>query len=41
MVSLMDARRGSKGEIGCLFDQIGNLVEPTEQPPQEGAGWVD
>jgi hypothetical protein len=24
-----------KGEVGCLFDEIGNLVEPTERPHKD------
>jgi hypothetical protein len=23
------------GEVGCLFDEIGNLVEPTERPDMD------
>ena len=34
MASFMEATEGSKGEVGCLFDKIGNLVEPTERPPR-------
>jgi len=35
MASFMEATGLSKGEVGCLFDEVGNLVEPTEQPPSE------
>ena len=34
MASFMEAHGGSKGEVGCLFDEIENLVEPTERPPR-------
>jgi hypothetical protein len=26
------SRNGGEGEVGCLFDEIQNLVEPTERP---------
>jgi hypothetical protein len=26
----------SEGEIGCLFDEIGNLVEPIERSAMDG-----
>jgi hypothetical protein len=25
-----------QGEVGCVFDEISNLVEPTERPPKDG-----
>jgi hypothetical protein len=25
-----------EGEIGCIFDEISNLVEPIERPPMDG-----
>jgi hypothetical protein len=46
-VALRPERRGQshasdspvpgEGEVGCLFDEIDNLVEPTERPAMEGA----
>jgi hypothetical protein len=32
------SRRAGEGEGGCLFDEISNLVEPSERP---GHGWLD
>jgi hypothetical protein len=29
-------RSAGEGEVGCVFDEISNLVEPTERPPTEG-----
>jgi hypothetical protein len=26
----------AEGEVGCLFDEIDNLVEPTERPAMDG-----
>jgi hypothetical protein len=27
---------GSEGEVGCISDEIGNLIGPTERPPTMG-----
>jgi hypothetical protein len=27
-----DSPMSGEGKVGCLFDEIGNLVEPTERP---------